>query len=132
VLCYSRVYEAAQALLAGEDPVLIRGFVIEEGEDENPVLKVRAEEVQALSDVRIQKTSKVAVRIDVGAATPEKLRALKEMLARHGGACDVYLCLSAREGQAILQLPESLRVAPRDELVSSLQETFGSGTVELR
>jgi DNA polymerase-3 subunit alpha len=132
VLCYSRVYEAAQTLLAGEDPVLIRGFLQDEGDDENPVLKVRAEEVQALSDVRIQKTSKVAVRIDVGAATPEKLRALKEMLARHGGACDVYLCLSAREGQAILQLPESLRVAPRDELVSSIQETFGNGTVELR
>jgi DNA polymerase-3 subunit alpha len=132
VLCFARIFERAETLLKGDEPVLVRGVVLVEGDEDNPAVKVRADEVQLLSEVRRQKTSKLAVRVGVEDASPQRLAALRGLLERHPGPCDVYLCLRGPGGSAILQLPDSLRATAAEELVAALQETFGPGAVELR
>jgi len=132
VLCFPRIFERSEALLKGDEPILVRGVVLVEGEEDNPAVKVRADEIQLLSDVRRQKTSKLAVRVGVEDASPQRLAVLRGLIERHPGPCDVYLCLRGPGGSAILQLPESLRATATEELVAALQETFGPEAVELR
>jgi DNA polymerase-3 subunit alpha len=132
VLVFAKVYERAEAILKSDEPILVRGTVLLEGEDDNPVLKVRADEIQLLSDLRLRRTTKLAVRVGVVDATRERLERMRALCEQHRGTCDVYLCVSTTGAQAILRLPERLRVAASDDLVAGLLETFGPGTVELR
>jgi DNA polymerase III subunit alpha len=76
VLCFSRVFEAAEPLLKSGEPLVIKGrALIDDVDDEGKQLspKMRAEEVVSLADAQIQRTRYLDIAVAVTAkptATP--------------------------------------------------------------
>ena len=151
VLCFSKVYEVAEAVLKEGEPVLIRGKVlIDDVDDDGKQLmpKMRAESVQSLAaaqiqrtrflDVTIEVTAKDATRKVVPSLTPKAeddvvddavLGALDRISAAcqsFKGAVPARFKLEMPAGYVVvLQSGEGCRVTPSEELVTALQRVKG-------
>ena len=154
VLCFSRVYEAAEALLKDGAPVLVKGRALiddvddEEGKQMTP--KMRAESVELLSDAQIARTRFLDVVLEVPRAAgapvaPERFdpgtaadadRAdegtlvLLEKVARaceqYPGAVPARLHLEMPAGYRVtVQSGDGKRVLPSDQLIAALEGIKG-------
>ena len=153
VLCFSRVYEAAEALLKAGAPVLVKGrALIDDVDDEGKQLtpKMRAESVELLSAAQIARTRYLDVLVEVPRApgappAPERFdpraaaeadRAddatlvLLEKLARaceqHPGSVPARVHLEMPAGYRVtVQSSDAKRVVPSDELIAALEGIKG-------
>ncbi|MCC7075260.1 MAG: DNA polymerase III subunit alpha [Deltaproteobacteria bacterium] len=154
VLCFSRVYEAAEALLKDGAPVLVKGRALiddvddEEGKQVTP--KMRAESVELLSDAQIARTRFLDVVLEVpravgAAAAPERFDpataadadraddATLVLLERVARACEQYpgsvparLHLEMPAGYRVtVQSGDAKRVVPSDQLIAALEGIKG-------
>ncbi len=102
-----------------DEPLLVHGEVrINTRDEENPRAEITAIEIERLAQVRSQKTSEVALRIDAEALTAERATGLRALLARHGGSCAVTVrAVSPEESETTLRVPQ--RVTPSDDLLEA-------------
>ena len=106
-------------LVRRDEPLLVHGEVrIDTRDEDNPKREIVASAIELLSEVRSQKTSEVALRIDADHLSAERAGALKALLARHTGACAVTV--RARiPGESETTLRVGARIAPSDELIEA-------------
>ncbi len=153
VLCFSRVYEAAEPILKAGAPVLIKGrALIDDVDDDGKVLtpKMRAETVELLADAQIKRTRYLDVVLEVprvaqAPATPARfdprndadhdraddrimpiLESLAAICASHPGIVPTRLFLDMPGGyRVMLQSCDDKRVVPTDALIGSLERIRG-------
>ncbi len=164
VLAFTKVYEECEPLVKSGEPILIRGRALiddinDEGEQLTP--KMRAEEVQSLSEAQIARTRFLHVAIEVPAADDntsppdgqafdprdDALRAIdapseraeqvlgdiERAVQKHGGDTPVRLLLTMPGGyQVSVHAGDTHRVRPHDELLGELERIRGVTSVARR
>jgi DNA polymerase III subunit alpha len=102
-----------------DEPIIVHGEIrMNTRDDENPTREITAIDIQLLSEVRNQKTSELALRIDADALTAERAKELKVLLGRHAGACAVTVrAVVPEQTETTVRVP--LRITPSDDLLES-------------
>jgi len=58
---------------------------------------------------------------------------LRETLTLHPGSCQAYLHLIVPgRSEAVIELPQSLRVVPSEAMLDAVEKIFGTGITTLR
>ncbi len=129
VTVFSRVYAAVVELLVEDRAVLVYGQV---QKDEQSV-KLVAESIIPLEKAEESWTASVHVSLDLERADRALLLRLREVLQRHPGTCKAFLHLrSPRRADAVVALPEGLRVKACPSLRRDVGELLGARAVETR
>ena len=160
VTVFPDLYRKASQLLKQDEPVLVVGTLEKadepppapqegalpgaEGEAEKPktgrnnaAAKILAEDVKSLADVRAKATREVHVSLQENELTKESLAKLKDAIRRvapsAGGKCPVYLhVLKPDRFEAVLPLPDELKVPPSDDVLTELEKIFGRSVASFR
>jgi DNA polymerase-3 subunit alpha len=129
VTVFSRVYAAASELLVEDGAVLVHGQL---QKDEQSV-KLVAESIIPLEKAEERWTASVHVSLDLERADRAMLLRLREVLQQHPGGCKAFLHLrSPRRADAVVELPDGLRVKAGPGLRRDVAELLGPGAVDTR
>ncbi|WP_028117302.1 DNA polymerase III subunit alpha [Ferrimonas senticii] len=94
--------------------------------------KLSAREVLSIGQARERHGKAVVLTLQQSLATPQLLEQLKGLLAEHGnGACPVQIHYQREDAHGVLQLGDSYRILPADELLTSLQKLLGQQQVAM-
>ena len=128
VQVFTRVYAEAVDLLKGDAPVWIRGRL--QKDEEREQVRLRAEEVLSLDQMRIERTQTVWLRLSGDLDDPQdKLSALQKTLQRHQGATPVRVEVhKPGHSRTVLEIG-SPRVSAEPELQDELAQLFGADAV---
>jgi len=123
LLVFWKVYERCEELLKGDEPLLVRGEVIIDGEGESRVAKVRVDEIESLARVRAEQTRMVRIHFDATRHGAEHVSRLRALLQGNPGSCSTILVVNhpEEEMEAIIRLGEGLRCAPTEDLLAGLE-----------
>jgi len=124
-------YENWEALLKGDEPVLVTGTVqINQRDEEQPVGEIIAEEIQQLKEARDKRVKRLELRIAAERITEGRLNRLADLARQCQGPTQlaVFVLLP---GEAEVAIATPLRVQLSDELLASLNELFGAQVCEL-
>jgi DNA polymerase-3 subunit alpha len=131
ILVFSKAFAQGELQLKSGEPVLIRGSAMLDGDD-NPVVKIRAKEIFLLSDVRNERTTRMDLEINLDKLTTERLTKLKTLLSANRGPVETRLKITDPGlSETIVQLPDSLRIQPNDELLNRVDRLFEGRVVKL-
>jgi DNA polymerase-3 subunit alpha len=128
VTVFSRTFQECRATLESPDPVFLLGRV-EAGEQG---VKVIAEEVFLMSNVRERLARSVHFRLFLDRMGPGGVAELRKTVLRHAGDKRGYLHL-IREGEyeAVICLPDGSGVSPSLDLARELRARFGYDVLSL-
>ena len=130
VLVFSKVYAGHEELLKAGQPVLIHGSVRIEGDGESRERKILCDRVQLLTEARMESVERVLIQLRADEFTPRHAEQLKQILSDHHGSCPTHLRLTVPlTGDAHFTLPDSLRVAPTDDLMVAVERLLGRGRI---
>jgi len=91
------------------------------------------DEIRSLAEVREQSVRQVHLQVVADSVTEERLVRLRETLTQHPGSCPAYLHLIVPgRSEAVIELPESLRVVPSEAMLDAVEKIFGTGVTTLR
>jgi len=124
-------YENWEALLKGDEPVLVTGTVqINQRDEEQPLGELIAEEIQLLKEARDKRVKRLELRIAAERITEGRWNRLAELARQCQGPTQlaVFVLLP---GEAEVAIATPLRVQLSDELLASLNELFGAQVCEL-
>jgi DNA polymerase-3 subunit alpha len=133
IICFSKVYPNVEAALKSDQPLLVKGNLRIEGDEDSVTRKVRVDEVIPLSDVRRSSTRRVHVRVAAARLTDGILDALRDTFRRSTGSCELRLDVVLDDGcEASVLCGEPWRVEPSDELIGRVERLLGAQSVRLR
>ncbi|MFH1533046.1 MAG: DNA polymerase III subunit alpha [Pseudomonadota bacterium] len=130
VMAFSKAFEAGMEKLEGNEPVLIEGAVMVDGDGENTIHRIRAEKVLTFPEVRLDLTRRVRLRIREGVHDREAIACLHEVMRSSDGEIPVTVLVEIPgSGTAALPLSRDYRVMPDDDWVTSAFKILGAGGV---
>jgi DNA polymerase-3 subunit alpha len=89
-----------------------------------------AREIVSLQDVNKQQTRRVHFRLTTPGLDEDQLRAMREIVVRHRGECQVLVHLVIpNHSETAFRLPASLQVAASDEIMEEAERLFGTNVV---
>lgn len=128
VIVFSRCFEEYEEPLKSGEPLLIRGNIHEDGDDEARVFKVRANAIERLIDSRRERVKRLCLDLDVDGIRPHELKELKRVLSSFRGHVPTSLVFSMEHalgrGKIELKLAEDYTVDPSDELLMEIDRLF--------
>ncbi|MEW6305914.1 MAG: DNA polymerase III subunit alpha [Verrucomicrobiota bacterium] len=125
VLCMNENYDKYKHLFVPNTPVLVLGEV-NTGEDKP---KIFPTEILKLEDAPRLYTKQVHLRLYTAHVTPEKLEAVRELVAAHPGKCPLFLCFKRPTGEVIfMETHERFFVRPSRELQEAADALLGEET----
>jgi len=131
VIVFSRVFNEVEHIIKADEPICVRGVPTVEGDDES-LVKIRAQEIELLSDIRAKKSAKLKIKMSTEDADAKKLRQIREALAQHPGSMPVTLHLiRPNVSETLIKLPNHLAIQPHDELLQRIETIVGSAGVKL-
>ncbi len=126
MVVFPETYLAAAELLKSEEPLLISG-ALDVGEE---TVKLMVSEVLPLREVKERLTTKVHFRLSTPGLDQGQLLALKEIMARYRGNCQVLLHLVIpNRSETVLKLSDGMKVAGGDEIMDATEKLFGYNVV---
>ncbi len=138
VIIWPDLYRRSMKAIASDDAILIKGKldVGEEriqliGNDVIPMAEVYHRiRSSSLPEATDKKKAMDTTELHFYARAPEvttlELNRLHDIFQNHRGACTVYLHLSnANRGETVIELPENLRIEPSEELLETVDRSFG-------
>jgi DNA polymerase-3 subunit alpha len=129
VLAFPKAFEQFQSLLENERAVLITGRV----ESDDGRLRLTADEVVSLDDLREKKADAVQVRLDVGDIDDELIGKLRRAVEAHKGEVALYLeVVRPGDFRLVARVEPGLRVSPSRKLSADLESVVGPGRVRYR
>jgi DNA polymerase-3 subunit alpha len=131
VMAFSRVYEASRELLAGQDPVLVKGSLIVEEQGDALNVLVRAESVQPFASAAERLIRWVKVRVNGQLTDRARVNELWTAVQEHPGA--VPLCLEVvvpGMGSVQVEPRAGTGVSLRDDAVQALCRVAGREAVQ--
>ncbi|WP_193073736.1 DNA polymerase III subunit alpha [Pseudomonas sp. FME51] len=129
VSLFAEAYQAAQSLLQKDALLVVEGEVAVD--DFSGGMRVRAKRVMSLEEARTSLLDSVRINLDTSQHGPECLGRLAGVLQQYKGNCAVTIELQRPDAQALLRLGEAWRVEPADDLVQTLRDQLGKGSVSL-
>jgi DNA polymerase-3 subunit alpha len=140
LVIYDDAIQKYEALLKGDEPVLVKGMVRlaekfgaeAQQQDAEPAPEIRVDEVSRLADVRAAKATRVELKLSSEQATSEKLAELKTLFGKYPGSCSTSLSIvlpGAAETKIALK---GTRVAPSDDLLAAVDRLFGGKVAQVR
>jgi DNA polymerase III subunit alpha len=133
ILVFAKVFAECEAVLKGDEPVLVRGVPLIDGEEEGQLsVKLRATGIESLSMARAKKARRFEIAIPVYALSNDRLVRLKEILVAYKGDVPTRLTITEPNvSETVIALPETLRVNPTDDLLVRVERLFGQKVVRL-
>ncbi len=132
VVCFSKAFAEYESILKADEPILVTGQLMSDGDGETQQRKINLREAQLLSQIRMEKTQKLTLAVAVDELTEAKVALLKEALGAHPGPVRVSMLLEKPGRWRVeAQLPAEVRVQPTDELLSRLATLYGDSAVTL-
>ncbi len=129
VLAFPKAFEQFQSLLENERAVLITGRV----ESDDGRLRLTADEVVALDDLREKKADAVQVRLDASDIDDELIGKLRRAVEAHKGEVALYLeVVRPGDFRLVARVEPGLRVSPSRKLSADLESVVGPGRVRYR
>jgi DNA polymerase III subunit alpha len=146
VIAWPEAYRRFETVIHGDDAVLVSGALDkqeaagrgDEAEgDGGEVIRERcqiiADEIRALAAAREQSVRQVHLQVTADLLTEEQLVALRDTLSQHRGTCPAYLhVIVPGRSEAVIELPETLRVVPSEAMLDAVERIFGTGVAVLR
>jgi len=130
VMAFSQAFESGEEKLARDEPVLIEGSVMVDGDGENSVHRIRAEKVLTFPEIRLDLTRRVRLRIKEGAHGRDAVSSLHEVMSGSEGYVPVTVLVDIPgQGTAALPLPGDYKVLPDEDWVTSAFKILGAGGV---
>jgi DNA polymerase-3 subunit alpha len=129
VLAFPKAFEQFQELLANDRAVLITGRV----DSEEGRVRLTADEVVSLDDLREKKAESVQIRLDAADVDDDLVARLRRAVEEHRGDVSVYLEI-VRPGdfRLVARAEPTLRVKPSPRLSAALESVLGPGRVRYR
>jgi DNA polymerase III subunit alpha len=141
LVIYDDIVRRFEALLKGDEPVLIRGAVrmaekfgaeANQQDDAEPSPEIKVDEVTRLADVRAARATRVELKLSAEQATQEKLAELKALLGKYPGSCSAGLII-VLPGTAETRIAlKGTRIRPDDELLAAVDRLFGGKVAQVR
>ena len=129
VLAFPKAFEQFQALLENDRPILITGRV---ASDEGRV-RLTADEVVSLDDLREKKAGAVQVRLDAAELEDDLVLRLRLAVEAHRGDVPLYLeVVRPGDFRLVARAEAALRVSPSRQLSAALELAVGPGRVRYR
>ncbi|MFB6262519.1 MAG: OB-fold nucleic acid binding domain-containing protein, partial [Bradymonadaceae bacterium] len=132
VLAFSNAFESHEETFKGNEPIRLRGEVMEEGEGEARSWKIRADEAKPLGEVRRDEVGEVRLELGASELGNGELEELERLLQRHPGPCEMRLTVSvpADGGRGRAELPLSgYSIEPNNDLMRALDRLIGREAV---
>jgi DNA polymerase-3 subunit alpha len=130
VAIFSDTYTQARDLLLKDGLLVINGQV--SYDDYNGMLKMRAETVSLLSDVRQQRARELRLALESGALPTHFIQVLSGLLEPYrDGSCPIVVDYQRSDARAQLRLGDEWQVRPEDELLQRLRDQYGTDKVKL-
>jgi DNA polymerase-3 subunit alpha len=130
---FPKTYDKLMGVFAGDEPLLITGKVIDEGEGETTDYKIFVDDAKPLKKLREEKTSAVHLYLNADSVSDLMLGELKTLLRAHHGECKTWLHLKIpMRSETVMELGQAYRVSPTDELLTRLERLFGERVAVLR
>jgi DNA polymerase-3 subunit alpha len=124
-------YENWEALLKGDEPVLVVGTVqVNQRDEEQPVGEIIAEEIQLLREAREKRVKRLELRVPAQEVSEDRLTRLVELANRHSGATQLVIQV-LMPGEAEVLIATSLKIQVTDELLAAVDKVFGAPVCEL-
>jgi len=128
VTVFPVTYQASQASLKVDEPVLVKGRV-EAGEDK---AKLLASEIIHLKEIRHRTAKKMVITIPIPMLEKQTIQELHSLLEANRGKCSVRFDLVQPQRFQVSIKPNAyIKVTPTKELIDRLEEMFGKGAVTL-
>ncbi|HEY2030391.1 MAG TPA: DNA polymerase III subunit alpha [Myxococcales bacterium] len=140
LVIYDDAYTKFEALLKGDEPVLVKGMVrmaekfgaeAQQQEAAEPSPEIKVDDVQRLADVRAAKATRVELKLQAEQATSEKLGELKALFVKYPGQCTAALSIVV-PGTAETRISLKTRVAPSDDLLAAIDRLFAGKVAQVR
>jgi DNA polymerase-3 subunit alpha len=149
VIAWPDTYRKFEAAIHGDDPVLLSGSLDKQeavggrgddaeasgegGETVRERCQIIADEIRPLAEARELSVRQVHLQVTADHLTEDQLVRLRETLAQHRGSCPAYLhVIVPGRSEAVIELPETLRVVPSEAMLDAVEKIFGSGVTTLR
>jgi len=135
VTLFSEIYNNARDLLLKDGLLVITGQV--KHDDFSGQLKMSADKVQLLDDLRQEKVREIHLQWHAGLLAPNAVRDLMQLLQLHRGSpqkvakCPLIIDYFRSDAKAQIQLSNEWLLRPEDELLQSLREVYGTKSVNL-
>lgn len=135
ITLFSEIYNSARDLLLKDGLLVISGQV--KYDDFSGMLKMSAESVRLLADVRQERARELCLELESGALPAGFVRELSEILdpyrqtPQQEARCPIVIDYHRSDARAQLRLGSSWNVRPEDELLQRLRDSYGSGKVKL-
>jgi len=130
VTCSTQVYDKARQQLVKGHPLVVCGSIREDRNSGKPTL--RATEIYALEEARLQFATVVELSIDVGLPTSAQLSRLQALLsAFKGGNSSLRFRLTADNFTAIFDAGESWRIRLVDDCLLGLRQLLAPDKIKI-
>ena len=133
---FPKTYERLQGVFAQgtiDEPILVTGKIIDEGEGESTDYKMFIDEATPLMRLREEKTRAVHLHLNADSVNQTQLSELKGILRAHQGPCTTWLHLKIpMRSETVLALGDAFSVKPSDELLTRIERLFGERVAVLR
>jgi DNA polymerase III subunit alpha len=135
ITLFAEAYNNARDLLLKDGLLVISGQV--RYDDYSGMLKMSAENVRLLADVRQERAREICLVLESGSLVANFTRELIETLEPYRQnlpqqtGCAIVIDYIRSDARARLRFNETWRVRPEDELLQRLRDCYGSGAVNL-
>ncbi|MBK9070005.1 MAG: DNA polymerase III subunit alpha [Myxococcales bacterium] len=127
VVVFPKTFERTRSVLVSDEPILCTGKLQNEGSAEQHDWKMFLENAQPIADLRLEKTKRLDIAIDVEAVSEQTILDLKAIFATNPGSCPLYLRVKIpRRSETVIALGDAWNVSPSDELLARLDALFGA------
>ena len=125
VLVMNENYDKYRELLVPNKAVLVIGEV--NTTEDKP--KIFPQEIMPLDDAPRKFTKQVHLRLHTAHLPPERLEAVRDLIAAHPGKCPLYFCFMRPTGEVIFIEPnDRFFVTPSRQLQQAADDQFGEET----
>ena len=128
-ILFAEPFERHQTLVYNDSAILARAVV---STREERKAKLRISEMVPLSEVRERFVTTVGISLSTTGLEHDFIEAIKEILLRHPGKCQVVLHLQTPQHPGMQIRPRTITVLPSKELIAQLKKLLGDDNVWLR
>ncbi len=123
---FPRCFEKCEELLEDSaQPLLVKAKIDDVDRNEG-IVKLIADEVRSLAEVREVETSRVTFCFGAAEATDEALEKLKAVVGKHPGTAKARVRITTERDTVVeIALPEAYEVRPSKEMMEATEVAFG-------
>lgn len=135
VTLFAEVFNSARDLLLKDGLLVISGQV--RYDDFSGMLKMSADTIRLLADVRQEKLRELRLELESGALPAGFVRELSDILgpyrqsAQREARCSIVIDYLRSDARVQLQLGNEWNIRPEDELLQHLRDIYGAAKVSL-